>query len=90
VGIDPAPFVGSYHLSAWRDQREGGDRQHHTEAADSVGVAEERAFQVKALGLIVQAVLLNVNAPAVLAEGLPAGGFLTDHVPALPVTRGPG
>ena len=59
VRIDPAPFLLRHDLRALRHQIERGDGHHEAEAGKRVGIAHERAFELKAIGFIVQEVLFN-------------------------------
>ncbi len=84
--VNPAAFVGLHHRSSLGHQIEGGERQHQTQPRERRRVPHERAFQLNASGLVVQDVLLNGTAPAVLHKRVHAGGLITDDIPVLPVT----
>ena len=86
VRIHPAAFLLRHDLRALRHQIERGDRQDKAEAGEGVGIAHERAFELKAVGFIVQEVLFNIKPPPVLLEGVHARGFITHDIPILPGT----
>ena len=82
--IHPAAFVCGHDLPPLCHQIEWGDRQDEAEAGEGVGITPERAFQLKAIGFIVQEVLFNSKAPPLLLEGMGARGFVPPDIPLLP------
>ena len=82
--IHPAPFLLRHDLRPLRHQIESRDRQDQTEAGEGVGIAHQRAFELKAVGFIVQEVLFNSKAPPLLLEGMGARGFIPPDIPLLP------
>jgi len=56
VRIDPAPFLLRDDLRPLRYQIEGRDRHDKAETGEGVGIAHERALELKAVGFIVQEV----------------------------------
>jgi len=85
VRINPAPFLLRDDLRPLRYQIESRDRHDKAEPGEGVGIAHERAFELKAVGFIVQEVLFNIKPPAVLLEGVHTRGLITHDIPILSV-----
>ena len=73
----PPGFLGPPHTR--------GHRAPPTPAGPCGGGAHEGTLQLNPRGWVVQEVLFEVPAPAVLATGVHAGGGITAPIPALPV-----
>ena len=82
--IYPAPFLLRDDLRALGYQIARRDCQDKTEASERVGIAHERTLELEAIGFIVQEVLFNIKAAALLREGVPVRGLLTHDIPILP------
>jgi len=83
MGIDASSLSGLDDVRSLTDPREGGNRQHQAEPFQRRSRPNQRGLQLKAIGFVVQKILFNVEAQAILSEGLQAGGLITDDDPSL-------
>ena len=84
VWISPALFLPRDDLRPLRHQVERGNRDDQAEASESRSLAHERAFELKAVGFIVQEVLFNRKPSTILRQSMPTCRFITDDIPVLP------
>lgn len=81
MGIYQAAFTLRDDHGALADEKESRCRQDQTETLEGLWGTDQRSLQLKTVGLVVEKILLDIKAQAILLEGLQAGGFVPRRTP---------
>ena len=81
--INKTTFASLDHRGSLRHQVQRGHGQDQTQPLQGLGRANQGRFQLKAIGFIVQKVLLNIETKTVFLQRFDLGGFVADDVPVV-------
>ena len=83
--VNPAAFASGDHLDPLGGVIQGGNGQEEPESREGTDRANLRFLEIPSVGLVIKKRLLDIEAQAVLLEGLQAGGFIADDGPKLTI-----